>query len=52
MNYLRQPLMNPFVTLSSTKNQINNSIQFLNKDLTVAVCHFVAAVQGHDNFKT
>lgn len=32
MNYQTQQSMNPFVTLFSTTNQINNSIQFEKKE--------------------
>ena len=37
--------------LHEKPNKQFNSI-FEKRNLTVAVCHFVAAVQGHDNFKT
>ena len=45
--------MNPFATISLTKNQINNSVLKNRKTtLTAVVFHFVAAVQEQDNFKT
>ena len=48
-----QPSVNPFATISSTKNQIKNSVLKNRKTtLTAVAFHFVAAVQEHDNFKT